>query len=217
MDLKLHLTVHEARSGRESFRVVRPARTPAHAELFDDPWWLNAYVDRDAALLMAGLWTLAAGSPRSLVHLPLRGPTPPAGSGRLDLVLLHHSLHVAPSHWKGLRGRLSPGRPRTVDLRLAEPAEEDHASLHHAENRDRFHQSVHAETLFMTGSARTFRQGAAVFLDVARNGPGHTVAYPDLAYRHRHYCRNVPCDARFRDIHVEYREPPAPEEDPARA
>ncbi|MEU8437830.1 hypothetical protein AB0F18_34035 [Streptomyces sp. NPDC029216] len=212
--MRLRLTVHEARRGSEGFRVVRPVRVPECAELFDDAWWLNAYVDRDAALLMAGLWTLAATSPRSLIHLPLRGPAPPAGSGRLDLVLLHHSLQLAPARWKDVRRRLSPGRPRTVDLVLAEPAESEYASLHHTENRDRFHQSVHAETLFMTGSAAAFRRGAAVFLDVARNGPGHVVAHPDRAYRHRHYCRTVDCDARFRDIHVEYREAPAPEDPP---
>ncbi|MFJ8164115.1 hypothetical protein ACIRBY_24730 [Streptomyces sp. NPDC096136] len=214
MDLKLHLTVHEARRGGESFRVVRPARPPEHAGLFDDAWWLNAYVDRDAALLMAGLWTLAAGSPRSLVHLPLRGPAPPAGSGRLDLVLLHHSLQLAPSQWKGLRGRLSPGRPRTVEVSLTAPAEEEYASLHHTENRDRFHQSVHAETLFMAGSAKAFRLGAAAFLDVAAGGPGYVDPYPDRAHRHSHYCASVRCDVRGRDIHVEYREPPAPGEGP---
>ncbi|MFE1788230.1 hypothetical protein ACFW7J_07510 [Streptomyces sp. NPDC059525] len=214
MDVKLRLTVHEARHGAGTFSVVRPARPPEHAALFDDSWWLNAYADRDAALLLAGLWTLAAGSPRSLVHVPLRGPASPAGSGRLDLVLLHHSLQLAPSRWKELRGRLSPGRPRTVDVSLAEPAGEDYASLHHTEHRDRFHQSIHAETLFMTGSAKAFRLGAAAFLDVAREGPAYVDPYPDRAYGHRHYCATVPCDARRRDIHVEYREPPAPDGPP---
>ncbi|MER7338260.1 hypothetical protein ABT403_10405 [Streptomyces sp. NPDC000075] len=214
--MKLHLTVHEARRGTETFRVVRPARPPEHAALFDDAWWLNAHVDRDAALLIAGLWTLAAGSPRSLVHLPLRSPAPPAGSGRLDLVLLHHSLQLAPSRWKEVRGRLSPGRPRTVEVSLTEPAEEEYASPHHADNRDHFHQSVHAETLFMTGSATTFRLGAAAFLDVALNGPAHTDPHPDRAYGHSHYCASVRCDARWRDIHVAYREPPAPGEGPHR-
>lgn len=207
MDVKLHLTVHEARRGTEAFRVVRPARPPEHAALFDDAWWLNAEVDRDAALLIAGLWTLAAGSPRTLVHLPLRGPTPPAGSRRLDLVLLHHSLQLAPSRWKELRGRLTPGRPRTVEVTLTEPAEEEYATLHHADDRDHFHQSVHAETLFMTGSARPFRLGAAAFLDVALRGPAYVDPYPDRSYNCRHYCATVRCDARWRDIHVQYREP----------
>ncbi|MCX5375169.1 hypothetical protein [Streptomyces sp. NBC_00091] len=205
----LHLTVHRARHGTGTVKVVRPARPVERAELLDDTWYLNAYVDQDAAVLMAGLWTLAASSPRSLIHLPLRGaPAPRAGSRRLDLVLLHHSLQLAPSRWKELRGRLGPGRPQTVDVLLPEPGEVDHAAMHRADNRDRFHQSVHAETLFMTGSATVLRQGAEVFHEVARQGPGHTDTR--TGYRHAHYCRSVDCDARFRDIHVEY----LPEGDP---
>ncbi|MFF5704111.1 hypothetical protein ACFY7H_16630 [Streptomyces sp. NPDC012794] len=204
---KLRLTVHHVRHGTGTVRVVRPARSPACAELLDDSWYLNAYVDQDAAVLMAGLWTLAASSPRSLVHLPLRGGPAPAGSRRLDLVLSHHSLQLAPSRWKELRGRLGPGRPQTVEVLLPEPGDVDHAAAHRADNRDRFHQSVHAETLFMTGSATVFRQAADVFHEVARLGPGHTTAFPP-GYRHGHYCRSVHCDPRFRDIHVEYRDGP---------
>ncbi|MDH6538454.1 hypothetical protein [Streptomyces sp. SPB4] len=203
--MKLRLIVHEARSGRESFRVVRPARPPAHAELLDDSWYLNAYLDREAALLMAGLWTLAASSPRTLVHLPLRtagGRTP--GDRALDLVLLHHSLRFPPAHWKRLRARLGPGRPRTVDLRPPEPREDpDGAYPRHADDRDRFHQHIHAETLFLTGSAPLFRRNAGLFRDVALRGPAH----PRTAARHGHYCREVDCGVRFRGLHVQYADP----------
>ncbi|MFE9222428.1 hypothetical protein ACFYN3_39790 [Streptomyces lavendulae] len=203
--MKLHLTVHDAHPGRDSFRVVRPARPPAHAELLDDSWYLNAYLDREAALLMAGLWTLAASSPRTLVHLPLRtagGRTP--GDRALDLVLLHHSLRFAPAHSKRLRARPGPGRPRTVELPPPEPQEDpDRTYPRHADDRDRFHQHIHAETLFLTGSAPLFRRGAALFRDVARRGPAH----PRTSGRHGHYCREVDCGIRFRGLHVQYADP----------
>lgn len=204
---KLQLTAHHARVGTGTVQVLRPARPVAGAELFDDVWYLNAYVDQDAATLMAGLWTLAATSPRSLVHLPLRGgPAPAEGSRRLDLVLLHHSLQLAPSRWKELRGRLGPGRPRTVDVLLPEPDPALDTAAHRAENLDRFHQDIHAETLFMTGSATVFRQAADVFRQVARNGPRHGPAVPGR--RHSHYCESVRCGPRQRDLHVEYHDAP---------
>ncbi|KOU13147.1 hypothetical protein ADK52_38930 [Streptomyces sp. WM6372] len=206
--MRLHTTLHTARLGAVEFKVIRPARPPAHAVLVDDPWYLNGWFDREAAHVTAGLWALAATSPRSLVHLPIRanakdGPGRATGVQRpLDLVLLHHSLQFAPSRWKELRGRLGRGRPRTVDLPVPAPdAEPVVSDRHHRENRDRFHQEIHSETLFMTGSTRTFREAAAEFATLAREGPGR-------AYNHggRHYCRSVNCDPTDRDLHVEYRE-----------
>ncbi|MEU9299607.1 hypothetical protein [Streptomyces sp. NPDC048269] len=198
--MKLPLTIHQARLGAAEFKVIRPARPPERAVLFDDAWYLNAYVDQESARLMAGLWTLAASSPRSLIHLPLRGSRPGTESRGLDLVLLHHSLQFAPSRWKEVRGRLGPGRPHSVALPVADP-DIDHAALHHAENLDVFRQHLHAETLFVTGSAKVFRATAGVFRQVAEEGPGHVRD----GSRHGHYCVQVRCgDARARDIHVEY-------------
>ncbi|MFF1495261.1 hypothetical protein [Streptomyces sp. NPDC058304] len=204
--MRLHTTIHTARLGATEFKVIRPARTPARAVLFDDPWYLNGWFDQEAAQITAGLWALAATSPRSLVHLPLRanaagGTDTAIGTRRpLDLVLLHHSLQFAPSRWKELRGRLGPGRPRTVDLPAPDQDAESGASdRHHRENRDRFRQDIHSETLFMTGSARTFREAAGQFADLARMGPGQ-------AFNHggRHCCRSVDCDPADRDLHIEY-------------
>ncbi|WP_328928282.1 hypothetical protein OG429_29560 [Streptomyces sp. NBC_00190] len=198
--MKLSLTVHRARLGTEEFQVIRPARPPRRAVLLDDSWYLNAYVDQVAARLMAGLWTLAASSPRSLIHLPLRGSRPDAASRGLDLVLLHHSLQFAPSRWKELRGRLGPGRPRSVELSVPEPGT-GLAALHHAENRDVLRQHIHAGTLFVTGSAKVFHEAADVLRRVAEDGPGHVRD----GSRHGHCCAQVRCgDARARDIHVEY-------------
>ncbi|MEV0414773.1 hypothetical protein AB0I68_29155 [Streptomyces sp. NPDC050448] len=202
--MRLHTTFHTARLGATEFKVIRPARTPARAVLLDDTWHLNGWFDQEAARITAGLWALAATSPRSLVHLPIRANAaggPDAGTRRpLDLVLLHHSLQFAPSRWKELRGRLGPGRPRTVDLPGPGPGAEPGASdLHHRENRDRFRQDIHSETLFMTGSARTFRETAGLFANLARTGPGQV-----FNHRGRHYCRSLYCHPCDRDLHLEY-------------
>ncbi|MEU9077748.1 hypothetical protein [Kitasatospora sp. NPDC048538] len=211
--MKLSVAVHRARLGADEFRVVRPARPPARALLVDHDRYLGAYLDHTAALTVAGLWLLAARSPRSLIHLPLRANRPPAGAepdgaGRyLDLVLLHHSLRFAPARWKQLRGRLGPGRPGTADLPEADHdagTEPDFAARHHRENRDLFHQHLHAETLFMTGSAKVFRETARHFLDVAREGPVHTPLHPGRP----HYCTELHTNdgvlGNAREIHIEY-------------
>ncbi|MFD7259241.1 hypothetical protein [Streptomyces sp. NPDC059874] len=200
------VTVHRTRLGPQEYTVIRPARPPERARLVDDDRFLNAYVDQGAARLMGGLWSLAASSPRTLIHVPLRhgGASPEPGARRLDLVLLHHSLQFAPSRWKELRGRLGAGRRRSVTVSTAQP-EIDHAALHHAENRDLFHQHVHAETLFVTGSAKAFRETAGLFHDVAANGPGPGPAGD------RHYCAQLRHgDDSARVIHIEYSDPRTP-------
>ncbi|MFD7631160.1 hypothetical protein ACFV7Q_34965 [Streptomyces sp. NPDC059851] len=201
----LHLIRHQVRLGPAAFTVFRPARPPARALLRDDDWFLNAWFDQEAAELTAGLWSLAATSPRSLVHLPIRAGAAAGGGtpGRpLDLVLLHHSLQFAPSRWKELRGRLGPGRPHTVDLRRARTGRPDRMDRHDWARREVFHQHVHSDTLFLTGSTRTFRRTADLFADIARNGPAGAAgaaAFPD-----GHYCRRLYCGPRARDLHIEY-------------
>ena len=70
--MKLPVVIHQARLGADEFRVIRPARPLSHAELIDHDRHLDAYLDQDSARRIAGLWTLAARSPRSLIHLPMR-------------------------------------------------------------------------------------------------------------------------------------------------
>lgn len=214
--MKLPVVIHQARLGADDFRVVRPARPPARAVLVDNDRYLNAYLDQEAARTVAVLWAFAARSPRSLIHLPLRGNRPPVGDMpddtgfQVDLVLLHHSLQFAPSRWKRVRGRLGPGRLHTVDLPDAELdgvlTEADCEARHHRENRDLFQQHLHAETLFMTGSAKVFRQTARHFLDVARKGPGHVPVPPGRS----HFCTELHSNDGIlgdaREIHIEYRD-----------
>ncbi|MCX5414283.1 hypothetical protein [Streptomyces sp. NBC_00059] len=211
--MKLPITIHQARLGSTEFKVIRPARLLVHAVLIDHDRHLDTYLDQDAAQRIGGLWKLAASSPRSLVHLPMRrnrGPSrelPEDGTRQLDLVLLHHSLQFAPSRWKEIRGRLGPGRPQTVTLPGPGHTGEaviDHEARHYQENRDLFHQHLHAETLFMTGSAKVFRDTARHFFDVARNGPGHVPVHPSYP----HFCTELHSDDGIlgdaREIHIEY-------------
>ncbi|MGZ9935321.1 hypothetical protein ACXNSR_36215 [Streptomyces sp. NC-S4] len=213
--MKLRVRIHRARLGPVEYKVIRPDGPPARAVLLDRDRSVDAYLDQDAAYLVGGLWLLAASSPRSLVHLPIRTNRPPspgvpeAGARQLDLVLLHHSLQFAPARWKELRARLGPGHRRTETLRLPGPAPTgaspaDAEARHYRENRDLFHEHLHAETLFMTGSAKVFRDTAHHFLDVARHGPGHMAAHP----HHAHFCTEFHSTAGVlgaaREIHVEY-------------
>ncbi|MFG3490200.1 hypothetical protein [Streptomyces sp. NPDC047972] len=211
--MKLALTIHRARLGSTEFKVIRPARPLAHAVLIDRDRWLDAYLDRDAAQRIGALWEVAASSPRSLVHFPMRRGHAPAGREgddshrQLDLVVMHHSLQFAPSRWKELRNRLDRGRPRTVTLPWAGDPDDDgidYGTRHHRENRDLFHQHLHAETLFMTGSAPVFRDTVRNFLDVAQNGPGHALAHPGDS----HYCSrfhgNDGTLGNAREMHIQY-------------
>ncbi|MFB6618752.1 hypothetical protein ACFCV9_31785 [Streptomyces sp. NPDC056367] len=196
--MRFPITVHRSRLGPQEFTVIRPAHPPESAVLVDDDWFLNAYVDQDAARLMGGLWSLAATSPHALIHLPLRrtDTSGDVGARSLDLVLLHHSLQFAPSRWKELRGRLDAGLRRTARVSTARP-KIDRAALNHSGYRDLFHHHVHARTLFVTGSAKAFQETAGLFHDVAEYGPGHTGS--------RHYCAQLRHhDDSARDIHIEY-------------
>ncbi|MFJ6794953.1 hypothetical protein [Streptomyces sp. NPDC091268] len=212
--MKLPITLHQVRLGPAEFKVIRPARPLTRAAFVDRDRFLDAYLDQDAARRFGALWQLAASSPRSLIHLPVRGVgTPsgglPEGARRLDLVLLHHSLQFAPSRWKDIRGRLGPGRPQTVTLRperqpTGDEAVRDQGARHHREYPDLFHQHVHAETLFMTGSAKVFRETARHFFDIAGNGPGYGPAHPNYL----HYCTELHSNdgvlGNAREIHIEY-------------
>lgn len=208
--MKLRVTIHNAHLGTDEFRVIRPAQPPAHAVLTDHDEHLDVYLDQDAARTIAGLWMLAARSPHSLIHLPIRANHPPAlgtpgtASPRLDLVLLHHSLQLAPARWKQVRQRLGPGRPQIATLPETDDIDEmatDYAARHYRENRDRFHQHLHAETLFMTGSVKIFRETAGRFLDIARQGPAHAAYYPPF-YTELHRGDDVVGHAR--ELHIEY-------------
>ncbi|MYZ35959.1 MULTISPECIES: hypothetical protein [unclassified Streptomyces] len=211
--MRLPIIIHHARLGATEFKVIRPARPLPHAVLIDHDRHLDAYLDQDAARRIGGLWALAATSPGALIHLPIRGNQPPSrelpedATRRLDLMLLHHSLQFAPARWKEIRSRLGPGRPQTVtllDSGLEGDAVVAYEARHYQENRDLFHQHLHAETLFMTGSAKVFRQTAQHFLDIAHNGPGYVPIHPNYPYFCTELHSNDGILGDAREIHIEY-------------
>ncbi|WDT58291.1 hypothetical protein [Streptomyces sp. G7(2002)] len=109
-------------------------------------------------------------------------PTAPGTGWRdekpLDLMLAHRSLQFRPSRWKRLRDRITAGNaPR--ELRTAGVPESDvlpdqevdQGLLGRQRNGDLLRQRVHAETLFLTGTTRAFRESARPVFAVTKEGP----------------------------------------------
>ncbi|MFC8344420.1 hypothetical protein [Streptomyces sp. NPDC057280] len=180
--MRLGVTERRVRLGAEEYRVLRVGGL-RRALCFDSEHWLSLWVDRGAAAELAAAWLLAARSPRSLVHLPLRrrderpvGVALPEPHRARDLLLLHHSLQFPASRWKEVRARAGKaGSQHTVEFRRADfplPHDRGVPDAHHAEFRDRLRLSTAADTLVLSGSALPFADAAADFLDLADTGPG---------------------------------------------
>ncbi|MET7333836.1 hypothetical protein [Nonomuraea sp. NPDC005650] len=226
--MQVKITVQRVRLGAAELQVIRPAKPLANGALYDTGDQYHMYVDRMDGRRIGALWLLAARSPRSLVYLPMRATPPAPGINPdwdkeercpdrpLDLVLAHHSLQFPQSRWKQLRKQITAGsaagevRTASVpDTDLPADEEIDYRALNYRENRDALHQRVHAETLFLTGSAAAFRQPARHFFAVANEGPpaAATSLYISGACNY-HVCRlfywpNLD-PGRGQDIHVEY-------------
>ncbi|MCR6483692.1 hypothetical protein M8542_12780 [Amycolatopsis sp. OK19-0408] len=173
--LKWRATVSTARLAGVGYRVLRPGRPIRHAELVEDRFGAELAVDQAAALDLAVAWWLAARSPHSLVHLPLRS------TGPLDLVLLHHSLGFRVSGWKQLRSRLSPPAMTTVTLpptpfRPVERAE--HERFFHRDFRDHLNYAFAADTLFVIGSRLAFELAAEEVRALAEDAPAQLARVP---------------------------------------
>lgn len=137
-------------------------------------------VHHDGPARLAGLFSFAAHSPHTVVHIPLRHGTPRtfAPGVPVDLVLAHPSLGLRPSAWPALRRRLTRGAPGTV--RTDERRTARHAAAWQArwdqrwerlERADRIHPAVHARTLFPFGARDTFVSAAVRLEPAAGFGP----------------------------------------------
>ena len=174
-------TVH---LGRHRYRVMRPARPPGFAGLYEGPLGAQFCLDKETATLFALAWGLAARSPHTMVYLPLRRATRPHHHswGRpLDLVLLHHRLAFPPSRWKQVRSRLGTGRPHTVVLPAqAWPARltADHRRVRYREFRDHLRWDIAADTLVLTGSREAFELEADQVRALAEECPAHRARMP---------------------------------------
>lgn len=181
--LRVKIAVQRVRLGGEEFRVIRPAAPLNNGALYETGDRYEMYVDRTDGRRIGTLWLLAARSPRSLVYLPMRAtPTAPGTGWRdekpLDLVLAHRSVQFRPSRWKQLRERISAGNaPR--ELRTASVPESDvlpdqeidYAAPSDQRSWDLLRQRVHAETLFLTGNTKAFREAARHVFAVTKEGP----------------------------------------------
>lgn len=186
-------TVTKATVDGRPFRVVRPARPVTDASLHEDWHGAQLSVHKSFARDLAAAWWLAARSPRSLIHLPLRGSGHIDDDGDtrpLDLVLLHHSLGFRPASWKVLRARTSTGgSPHAVELpegSLPAATEDDHAAVHHREHLDRLHWTVATDTLFITGSRDAFALQAAQLRSLVEDSPAFLAERPE-----GHFCAEI--------------------------
>ncbi len=134
--MRLRLREFRPRTGPHEYRIVQPWHTLRHTSLrAPDPVGM-LLGDHDGLNRLAGLFSFAARSPHTIVHVPLRDGVPPdEGVGDLvDLVLAHDSLGLRPSQWPGLRRRLRQGTPLTVRTDEARTARDAAAW---SERRDR--------------------------------------------------------------------------------
>ncbi len=115
--MRLRAEEFRPRAGRYAFRVVQPRPALRHTTLVDPMRdWGYLVGDHDGLARLAGLFSFAAYSPHTVVHVPLRQSIPrdfPQGVP-VDLVLVHQTLGLRPSTWPALRRGLTHGVPRTV-------------------------------------------------------------------------------------------------------
>ncbi|MFJ3235436.1 hypothetical protein [Streptomyces sp. NPDC086787] len=176
--MQLRLREFRPRTGPHEHRIVQPRHPLRHTSLrAPDPIGL-LHGDHDGLNRLAGLFSFAAHSRRTIVHVPLRDAVPPTeGVGELvDLVLVHHSYGLRPSKWPALRRALGPGVPLTVrtdEARTARDADSWRRRRHHADFRDELRHTTHARTLFLFGSRDVFAITAGSLAYAAGYGPRH--------------------------------------------
>ncbi|MFE7766301.1 hypothetical protein [Streptomyces sp. NPDC057438] len=195
--MEQRVRVHRARLGGDEVRVIRAAPSPARLVLREDRHRLSMYADRAGAEQLVALWSLAARSARSLVHLPIRANPAPdgvdgggGGEGEpvsLDLVLLHHSLRFPTASWKQVRARLDAGRPQTTGTPDGDFPDRDavrYERWHHRSYRDHLAFDIAAHTLFVVGSPTAFRERGALLRDLVDEAPSFPYTHPNA----RHFC-----------------------------
>lgn len=177
--MQLRLREFRPRSGPHQHRIVQPRQPLRHTSLrAPEPIGLLCG-DHDGLNRLAGLFSFAACSRHTIVHVPLRGGVPPAeGVGELvDLVLVHQSYGLRPSKWPALRRAPGGGVPLTVrsdEARTARDGASWHRRAAHAGFRDVLRHTTHARTFFLFGSRDVFAMTAMSFARAAGLGPRRT-------------------------------------------
>ncbi|PTM89059.1 hypothetical protein LXH13_17505 [Streptomyces spinosirectus] len=174
--MRLRLHEFRPRLGPHEHRVVQPRPPLRHTSLTaPDPIGL-LLGDHDGLSRLSGLFSFAARSRRTIVHVPLRDGVPPdEGCGeRVDLVLAHHTSGLRPGMWPELRRRLRQETPLTVrtdEARTARDAEAWRVRFGRADFRDELRHATHARTLFLFGSRGVFAETATSLAHAAGWGP----------------------------------------------
>ncbi|MFB7397101.1 hypothetical protein [Streptomyces sp. NPDC056191] len=177
--MRLKAREYRIRAGEREHRIVRPwpplRHTTLNSPLHDR--WGYLVGDHDGLARLAGLFSFAAFSRHTLVHVPLRDSLPRdyAPGTPVDLVLAHRDTGgLRPSAWPALRGRLRDGRPltlRTDERRTADRAAAWEAAPERVAGRLR--AAVHARTLFLLGDRDVFCAAAGELALAAGHGPLH--------------------------------------------
>ncbi|MER7106422.1 hypothetical protein [Streptomyces sp. NPDC000229] len=176
--MRLRLTRFRPRTGPYEHRVVRP-RTPLRHTTLSDPLeeWGYLVGDHDGLSRLAALFSFAAFSRHTVVHVPLRQSIPRAYAPGtpVDLVLAHHCLGLRPSAWPDLRRRSTQGVPLTVETDERRTAAHGDAwgERHgrHRDARDWLRPAVHARTLFLYGGRDVFAAASRQLEHAAGFGP----------------------------------------------
>ncbi|WP_333776075.1 hypothetical protein [Streptomyces sp. IBSBF 3136] len=180
--MRLRLRQFRPRTGPHEHRLVQPLRPLRHTSLrAPEPVGL-LLGDHDGLSRLAGLFSFAACSRHTLVHVPLRGGAPPdEGVGEpVDLLLVHHSYGLRTSMWPALRRALGPGGPlsvRTDEARTARDAaawrgrQEGSGRQERPDRRDELRHVTHARTLILFGSRDVFAETAISLAHAAGWGP----------------------------------------------
>lgn len=174
--MRLRLREFRPRTGPHEHRVVQPWQPLRHTSLRGpDPIGL-LLGDHDGLNRLAGLFSFAAYSRHTIVHVPLRDGIPiDEGWGEpVDLVLAHHTSGLRPSKWPGLRRKLRQGTPLTVrtdEARTARDAASWRTRWERADFRDELRHTTYARTFFLFGSRDVFAETATGFARAAGWGP----------------------------------------------
>ncbi|MDR6979142.1 hypothetical protein J2X68_005876 [Streptomyces sp. 3330] len=173
--MRLRLQQFRPRTGPHEHRVVQPRKSLRHTSLTaPEPIGL-LLGDHDGLSRLAGLFSFAARSRYTIVHVPLRDGVPPdEGSGTpVDLVLVHDTLGLRPSRWPEVRRKLVNGTPltvRTLEERTASLAAGRQGRGPRA-GRDELRHATHARTFFLFGDREVFAETAVHLAHAAGRGP----------------------------------------------
>ena len=179
--VRIATTVHHARLGRDVYRVIRPATPIARVMVRDNQDWWFVAADPAGAMRVAGLIEIAARSPRSLVHIPLRGDGAPVGwqwlkqAGAVDLLVVQPRLQFPAHRWSDVRRRLDSGRMQSFEVagRTREQVcDESPGCWRRTVLAKPAITRAHAGTLLVTASPPALRAFADCFAHLASCGPG---------------------------------------------